>query len=153
MLLSLRAFLALPADQQLPVVWQQGHLVAERQAGRRVMELYAVGAFFYEIHYSQQSGDILHTSSFSSLWYLDAYLRHIHLPDLTALSNPLLLMPPSLPNPFSNAGPADDLRISVATDFEVRYWTRALGCTKPQLHAAIAAVGPMLLVVRKYLAT
>jgi hypothetical protein len=153
MLLSHRAFLALPTDQQLPVVWQQGRLVAERQAGRRVMELYAVGAFFFEIHYSQQTGDIRHTSSFRGLWYLDAYLRYIHLPDLTGLLSPSPLVPPPVLNPFSTTGPAGNLRISVATDFEVRYWTRALGCTKPQLYAAIAAVGPMMLAVRKHLAT
>ena len=44
-----------------------------------------------------------------------------------------------------------DLRISLSTENEVRYWTKALDCTDEQLREAIAAVGPMQLAVRKHL--
>lgn len=54
---------------------------------------------------------------------------------------------------FSDAGPGQpgDLRISITTEFEVRYWTRALGCTADNLRAAMFAVGPMMLAVRQRL--
>jgi hypothetical protein len=148
MLLSHRVFRALPADQQLPVVWQQGHLVAERARDG------ALRGRGFLLRNSLQPADRRHPA-------------HRQLQGLVVPGRLLPSHPParlnrfvgpvtayaSLLNAFSTAGSADDLRISVATDFEVRYWTRALGCTAPQLHAAIAAVGPMLLVVRKYLAT
>jgi hypothetical protein len=43
------------------------------------------------------------------------------------------------------------LRISISTAFEVRYWTRALGCTADDMRAAMFAVGPVMLAVRRCL--
>ena len=53
---------------------------------------------------------------------------------------------------FATAGRPDDLRISITTENELHYWTKALATTEGQLHQAIAHVGPMMLEVRKYLA-
>lgn len=47
----------------------------------------------------------------------------------------------------------DDLRISITTSNEVRYWTKALDCNEEQMRAAIAVVGPMLKAVRKHLSS
>lgn len=52
---------------------------------------------------------------------------------------------------FASAGQADDLRISITSENELRYWTKALACTEDQLRAAISIVGPMMKAVRKYL--
>ena len=54
--------------------------------------------------------------------------------------------------PFATTGQPGDLRISITTEYELRYWTKALGCTEDHLREAISIVGPMLLTVRKYLA-
>lgn len=58
-----------------------------------------------------------------------------------------------MPGSFDTAGQADDLRISITTAHEVRYWTKTLACTEPQLRAALAAVGPLMKAVRTYLRT
>lgn len=57
-------------------------------------------------------------------------------------------MPASL---FASAGQPDDLRISITSENELRYWTKALACTEDQLRTAISIVGPMMKAVRKYL--
>ena len=48
-------------------------------------------------------------------------------------------------------GPADASRISLSEDYEVRYWTDALGVSKEQLAAAVKAVGNSAAKVREYL--
>lgn len=52
---------------------------------------------------------------------------------------------------FATAGQPDDLRISITTENELHYWTKALSCTEDQLRIAISIVGPMMKAVRKYL--
>jgi len=42
--------------------------------------------------------------------------------------------------------------ISLQEDYEVRDWSKSLGCTPEQLKAAVKAVGPSADAVRKYLA-
>jgi hypothetical protein len=54
-------------------------------------------------------------------------------------------------SPLENAGAPDDLRISITTENEVRFWTKTLDCTEGQMRAAIAAAGPMLKAVRQHL--
>ena len=43
----------------------------------------------------------------------------------------------------TNRGPADAQRINVNEDYEVTYWTRALGVSEAQLRAAVSRVGVM----------
>lgn len=52
----------------------------------------------------------------------------------------------------TNAGGADRARISLAQDYEVRDWTKALGVTEDELRAAVDAVGTSADKVRDYLA-
>ncbi|UPG88222.1 DUF3606 domain-containing protein [Luteibacter aegosomaticola] len=40
-------------------------------------------------------------------------------------------------------GPADAKRINVKEDYELEYWTRALGVSPEQLRRAVQRVGPM----------
>ena len=50
-----------------------------------------------------------------------------------------------------NRGPADRARINVNEDYEVKYWTEALGVTEKQLQDAVKKVGVMAADVRKHL--
>jgi hypothetical protein len=43
----------------------------------------------------------------------------------------------------SNRGPADASRINVSEDYELRYWTKALGVSAERLRAAVEEVGVM----------
>jgi hypothetical protein len=51
----------------------------------------------------------------------------------------------------SNRGPQDASRINVHEEYEVRYWTKALGVTKEALEAAVKKVGVSADAVRKEL--
>lgn len=51
----------------------------------------------------------------------------------------------------SNRGPADRTRISLSEDYEVRYWTQALGVNESQLRQAVQQAGPMADDVRRLL--
>jgi hypothetical protein len=51
----------------------------------------------------------------------------------------------------SKTGPADDQRINVHQEHEVRYWTQKLGCTKQQLVDAVSAAGVMVTDVQRHL--
>jgi hypothetical protein len=46
----------------------------------------------------------------------------------------------------------DRKRISLEEDYEVRDWTKSLGCTEAQLREAVKAVGNSADKVREYLA-
>jgi hypothetical protein len=48
-------------------------------------------------------------------------------------------------------GPRDASRINVNEDYELRYWTHALGVTPEQLRAAVRAVGTSAGAVREHL--
>lgn len=54
-------------------------------------------------------------------------------------------------NPALTA-PQDAKRINVHEDYEVRYWSHALGCTPDALRQAVRAVGVMADDVRRHLA-
>jgi hypothetical protein len=43
----------------------------------------------------------------------------------------------------SNRGPVDASRINVNEDYELRYWTKALGVSADRLRAAVEEVGVM----------
>ncbi|TDE13899.1 DUF3606 domain-containing protein [Dyadobacter psychrotolerans] len=48
-------------------------------------------------------------------------------------------------------GPADSSRINVNEDYEVAYWTEALGCTEEELQKAVKSAGTSAKAVREYL--
>jgi hypothetical protein len=48
-------------------------------------------------------------------------------------------------------GPQDASRIYLNQDYEVRYWTRALGVSEADLFRAVGAVGVSVDKVREYL--
>ncbi|WP_329890755.1 DUF3606 domain-containing protein [Stenotrophomonas sp. SMYL11] len=50
-----------------------------------------------------------------------------------------------------NTGSPDRDRINVDEDYELRYWTTTLGVSAEELRAAVAAVGPTTVAVRKHL--
>ncbi|ELC7320656.1 DUF3606 domain-containing protein [Stenotrophomonas maltophilia] len=50
-----------------------------------------------------------------------------------------------------NTGRPDRDRINVDEDYELRYWTTTLGVSAEELRAAVAAVGPTTVAVRKHL--
>lgn len=53
---------------------------------------------------------------------------------------------------LKNRGPADRSKISLTEAWEIQYWTQALGCTEPQLRAAVAKVGNGAAAVKAHLA-
>ncbi|CAG5069034.1 hypothetical protein DYBT9623_01768 [Dyadobacter sp. CECT 9623] len=48
-------------------------------------------------------------------------------------------------------GPADSSRINVNEDYEVAYWTEALGVSQDKLTEAVNSVGTSANAVREYL--
>lgn len=52
---------------------------------------------------------------------------------------------------LSNRGPQDRARVNTSEDWELKYWTKEFGVTEEQLKAAVKAVGPMVVDVRKKL--
>nr|WP_312249958.1 DUF3606 domain-containing protein [Stenotrophomonas geniculata] len=50
-----------------------------------------------------------------------------------------------------NTGSPDRDRINVNEDYELQYWTTTLGVSAEELRAAVAAVGPTAVAVRKHL--
>jgi len=48
----------------------------------------------------------------------------------------------------ANRGPADAQRINVNEDYEVRYWTKALGVSEEKLRETVKRVGVMAKDVR-----
>jgi len=50
-----------------------------------------------------------------------------------------------------NTGSPDRERINVNEDYELQYWTKALGVSAEELRAAVKAVGPTAVAVRKHL--
>ncbi|RZZ86971.1 DUF3606 domain-containing protein [Pseudoxanthomonas winnipegensis] len=50
-----------------------------------------------------------------------------------------------------NTGSPDRDRINVNEDYEVQYWTKALGVSAEKLREAVKAVGPTSAAVREHL--
>lgn len=53
-----------------------------------------------------------------------------------------------MPDDPENRGPADRSRINVHEDYEVRYWTKVLGCSEADLKECVRKVGVMVDKVR-----
>ncbi|AWH51172.1 MULTISPECIES: DUF3606 domain-containing protein [Stenotrophomonas] len=51
----------------------------------------------------------------------------------------------------TKTGAADRNRINVNEDYELHYWTKALGVSADELRAAVKAVGPTAAAVRDHL--
>jgi hypothetical protein len=56
-----------------------------------------------------------------------------------------------MPDNKRETGKPDDSRINVNEAYELRYWTKELGCTEQQLREAVKKVGPMVKDVKRYL--
>jgi hypothetical protein len=56
-----------------------------------------------------------------------------------------------MPDDKSKAGKPDRDRINVNEAYELRDWSAHFGVTPEQLRAAVAAVGPMVKAVTRYL--
>lgn len=52
---------------------------------------------------------------------------------------------------LTKTGRADDARINIHQDYELRYWGQQLGVTIDRLREAVRAVGPMVRDVKRYL--
>ncbi len=52
---------------------------------------------------------------------------------------------------LSQRGPQDRARVNTSEKWELDYWTKEFGVTEEQLKAAVKAVGPMVVDVRKKL--
>ena len=52
---------------------------------------------------------------------------------------------------LTKTGRADDARINIHEDWELRYWSQTLGVTPDRLKEAVRAVGPMVRDVKRYL--
>jgi hypothetical protein len=48
-------------------------------------------------------------------------------------------------------GPADRSKISLKEDYEVRYWTKALGVSKAELQKLVEKYGHSVATIRKHL--
>jgi hypothetical protein len=48
-------------------------------------------------------------------------------------------------------GPADSSRINVSEDYEIDYWTEALGVSKEKLKEAVQQAGASVTAVKEYL--
>lgn len=58
-----------------------------------------------------------------------------------------------MPDDLTKTGSADDRRINIHQDHEVRYWSQHLQVTPDQLRKAAQTVGPMVRDVINYLRT
>ena len=52
---------------------------------------------------------------------------------------------------LNDRGQQDRSRINVHEEWEVRYWTEALGVSREQLESAVRQVGPSVTAVREHL--
>jgi hypothetical protein len=56
-----------------------------------------------------------------------------------------------MPDDKTKTGPADDKRVNVHEDYELRYWSGKFGVTPEKLKDAVRKVGPMVDDVKKEL--
>jgi len=67
------------------------------------------------------------------------------------VSPPPITLETPMSDDKNSAGSPDRDRINVNEDYELRYWTTTLGVSAEELRAAVAAVGPTAVAVRKHL--
>jgi len=52
---------------------------------------------------------------------------------------------------LKQAGKADDARINIEQDHELRYWSEKFGVSQEELQSAVAKAGPLIRKVRQHL--
>jgi hypothetical protein len=52
---------------------------------------------------------------------------------------------------LKQAGKADDARIHIERDHELRYWSEKFGVSRAELQSAVAKAGPLIRNVREHL--
>jgi uncharacterized protein DUF3606 len=52
---------------------------------------------------------------------------------------------------LKQAGKADDARINIERDHELRYWSEKFGVSREELQSAVAKAGPLIRNVREHL--
>lgn len=77
---SYEHFCLLPFEQQLPLVWTEGTLLAKRWEEEDAVGLYyLLGSFFCEVYYEPANYDILRIRCFTSSECLEDYTHNISL--------------------------------------------------------------------------
>jgi hypothetical protein len=56
-----------------------------------------------------------------------------------------------MPDDPSKTGKADDTRINIEQDHELRYWADKFGVSREELQSAVAKAGPLMRKVREHL--
>ena len=82
MAISHYGFRALPFEQQLAAVWQEGTYLATRWEEEDAVNLYHLGTFFVEVYYHPDTNELLRTRPFTSVRCLEDYACYIRLDDL-----------------------------------------------------------------------
>jgi hypothetical protein len=79
--------------------------------------------------------------------------RRVNDPDTTGACAALPESPAgaSMPDDPSKAGKADNIRINIEQEHEVKYWSEKFGVSQDQLKSAMAKVGSMAKNVRDHL--
>ena len=83
---SYYAFLTLPFEQQLPLVWSEGSFLARRWEEEDAVALYLMdGGFFCEVYLEQEEYSVLEVLAFATTdtERLEPYTYYIQLNDLT----------------------------------------------------------------------
>lgn len=75
-------FRALPLEQQLALVWQEGTYLARRWEEEDGVLLYHLGSFFCEVYYDPDTNELLRTHPFTRAQDLEDYACYITLRDL-----------------------------------------------------------------------
>ncbi|RFP63478.1 hypothetical protein D0N36_19250 [Hymenobacter lapidiphilus] len=77
------AFRALSFEQQLPVLYAEGHFLANRYEEEDAVNLYQMpGGFFVELYYDQAENRVVRLRTFTSPRLLEDYAPYVKLPDL-----------------------------------------------------------------------
>lgn len=56
-----------------------------------------------------------------------------------------------MPDDLTKTGPADDSRINIHQEYELRYWSQKFNVSAEQLRQAVKIVGPMVKDVKRHL--
>jgi hypothetical protein len=76
------AFRALPFEDQLVVVYEEGRWLARRYEEEDWINLYHLGSFFVEVYYAPEANHVHRTRTFTSRESLMDYAVYVKLDDL-----------------------------------------------------------------------
>ncbi|MBG8552555.1 hypothetical protein [Hymenobacter guriensis] len=74
-------FLAMPLEEQLTTLWQEGVYLAVRHEGAHRVALHHLGSFFVEAYYSPEHNQVERLRSFVTTQGLEAYVAGLQLPE------------------------------------------------------------------------